>query len=48
MLADFTVVIGVVSALGTWQNKELPNVFFSHNNQKRDHRKECCPHLLCG
>ncbi len=46
MLADFTLVIGVASVPGTWQNKELPNVFFSHNNQKRDHRKECCTHLL--
>jgi len=32
MLADFIVVIGVTYVLGTWQNKELPNVFFSHNN----------------
>jgi hypothetical protein len=32
MLADFTLVIGVASVPGTWQNKELPNVFFSHNN----------------
>jgi len=32
MLADFTLVIGVAFVPGTWQNKELPNVFFSHNN----------------
>jgi len=35
MLVDFTVVTRVASILGTWQNKELPNVFFSHNNKKR-------------
>jgi hypothetical protein len=40
MLADFVVVIGVASIPGTWQNKQLPNVFFSHNNHKRDLQKE--------
>ncbi len=44
MLADFAVVIGVASALGTWQNKQIPNVPLSHNNHKRDPRKECCTH----
>jgi hypothetical protein len=29
MLADFVVVIGVASVLGTWQNKQLPNVLLS-------------------
>jgi hypothetical protein len=48
MLVDFIVVIGVVFVLGTWQNKKLFNVFFSHNNKKKDHQKECCTHLLCG
>jgi len=36
MLADFAVVIGVVSILGTWQNKQIVDVLFSHNNHKRD------------
>ncbi len=44
MLADFAVAIEVVSALGTWQNKQLPDVLLSHNNHKRDPRKECCTH----
>jgi hypothetical protein len=35
MLADFVVVIEVVSFLGTWQNKQLPDVP-SHNNHKKD------------
>ncbi len=26
MLADFAVVIGVIFALGTWQNRQLPDV----------------------
>jgi hypothetical protein len=26
MLADFAVVIGVASALGTWQNRQIPDV----------------------
>jgi hypothetical protein len=36
MSADFTMVIGITSVLGTWQNKQLPNVLFSHNNHKRN------------
>jgi hypothetical protein len=36
MQADFAVVIGVASALGTWQNKQIPDVPLSHNNHKRD------------
>jgi hypothetical protein len=35
MLADFVVVIGVISFLGTWQNKQLLDVPF-HNNHKKD------------
>jgi hypothetical protein len=34
MLANFAVVIRVASISGTWQNKQLPNVSFSHNNHK--------------
>ncbi len=44
MLADFVVVIGVVSIPGTWQNKQFHDVFLSHNNHKRDLWKECCTH----
>jgi hypothetical protein len=44
MLADFAMVIGVVSVPRTWQNKQLPNVPFSHNNHKRGPWKECCIH----
>jgi hypothetical protein len=44
MLGDFAVVIKVTSVLGTWQNKQLPNVLFSHNNHKKDPQKECCSH----
>jgi hypothetical protein len=44
MLADFAVLIGVGSVLGTWQNKQLPDVPFSHNNHIRDLWKECCIH----
>ncbi len=44
MLADFTVVIGVVSTLGTWRNRQIHDVRLSHNNHKRDPRKECCTH----
>ncbi len=44
ILADFVVVIIVTSILGTWQKKQLPNVRLSHNNHKRDPRKECCTH----
>ncbi len=44
MLVDFAVVIGVTSVLGTWQNRQLPNVPLSHNNHKRDPPKECCTH----
>jgi hypothetical protein len=36
MLADFAVVIGVASVLGTWENKQLPDLPFSHNNHKRN------------
>ncbi len=35
MLVDFAVVIGVASILGTLQNRQIPNVHFSHNNHKR-------------
>jgi hypothetical protein len=48
MLANFGVVIGVASVPGTWQNKQLPNVLLSHNNHKRDPRKEYCIHYFCG
>jgi hypothetical protein len=44
MLADFAVVIGVASILGTWQNRQLFDVPLFHNNHKRDPRKECCIH----
>jgi hypothetical protein len=44
MLADFVVVIEVVSVPGTWQNKKISDVPLSHNNHKRDPRKECCIH----
>ncbi len=40
----FVVVIEVAFVLGTWQNKQLPNVHASHNNHKRDACKECCTH----
>jgi hypothetical protein len=36
MMTDFAVVIGVASALGTWQNKQIHDVSLSHNNHKRD------------
>jgi len=36
MLADFAMVIEVISVPGTWQNKQLPDVLLSHNNHKRD------------
>jgi hypothetical protein len=42
ILEDFVVIIGVVFVLGTWQNKQLPDFPLSHNNYKRDLRKECC------
>jgi len=41
MLADFAVVIGVVSISGTWQNRQLLDVPLSHNNHKIDPQKEC-------
>jgi hypothetical protein len=44
MLVDFAMVIGVASIMGTWQNKQLFDVLFSHNNHKRDLQKECCTH----
>ncbi len=44
MLANFVRVVGVTSILGTWQNKQLSDVPFSHNNHKGDLRKECCTH----
>ncbi len=44
MLADFAVVIGVASALETWQNRQIPDVPLSRNNHKRDPQKECCTH----
>jgi hypothetical protein len=44
MLANYVMVIRVASVLGTWQNKQLHDVLFSHNNHKRDPRKECCTH----
>jgi len=39
VLADFAVVIRTASIMRTWQNKQLPNVPFSHNNHKRNLRK---------
>jgi hypothetical protein len=39
MLVNFVVVIKVASILGTWQNKQLPDVLLSHNNHKKDPRK---------
>jgi hypothetical protein len=44
MLADFAMVIEVVSIPTTWQNKQLFDVPLSHNNHKRDLWKECCTH----
>jgi len=44
MLANFALVIGVVSIPGTWQNKQFLDVPLSHNNHKRDLRKECYTH----
>ncbi len=44
MLIDFDVVIGVAYVLRTWQNKQLLDVLLSHNNHKRDPRKDCCTH----
>jgi hypothetical protein len=44
MLADFAVVIGVASVPGTWQNRQLHDVLFSHNNHKRNPQKECYIH----
>jgi hypothetical protein len=39
LLVDFAVIIKVASIIGTWQNKQLLDVFFSHNNNKKDPRK---------
>ncbi len=36
ILVDFAVVIGVAFVPRTWQNRQLPNVFLSHSNHKRD------------
>ncbi len=44
MLPDYAVVIEVVSISGTWQNIQLHDVPLSHNNHKRNLRKECCNH----
>jgi hypothetical protein len=44
MLADFAVVIGVAFVLGTWQNKQLHDVPFSHNNHKKNPQRKCCTH----
>jgi len=44
MLVDFSVVIKIVSVPGTWQNRQIPDVPLSHNNDKRDPQKECCTH----
>jgi len=48
MLVDFAMIIRVTSVSGTWQNKQLHDVPFSHNNHKRDPWKEYCIHELCG
>jgi hypothetical protein len=42
MLANFVMVIRVTFVLGTWQNKQLPDVPLSHNNHKRDPQNESC------
>jgi hypothetical protein len=44
MLADFVMIIEVASISKIWQNKQLSNVLLSHNNYKRDPRKECYIH----
>jgi hypothetical protein len=44
ILVDFAMVIEVTFVLGTWQNKQLPDVPLSHNNHKKDPRKEYCTH----
>ncbi len=46
MLAYFVVVIEVASVPRTQQNKQLPDVPFSHNNHKSDPWKECCIYQL--
>jgi len=48
MLANFAMVIGVVSFPGTWQNNLLFDVPLSHSNHKRNLWKEYCTHLFCG
>ncbi len=37
-----TKINTVAFVLGTWKNKQLHDVPLSHNNHKRDPRKECC------
>jgi hypothetical protein len=44
MLVDFAVLIKVAFVLKTWQNKLLHDVLLSHNNHKRNPRKDCCTH----
>jgi len=44
MLADFAMVIKVISVPGTWQNKQFLDVLLSHNNHKKDPWKECRIH----
>jgi hypothetical protein len=44
MLVDFAVLIKVAFVLKTWQNKLLHDVPLSHNNHKRNPRKDCCTH----
>jgi hypothetical protein len=44
MLVDFAMVIEVAFVSRTWQNKQLPDVIFSHNNHKRDPQKEFFTH----
>jgi hypothetical protein len=44
MLVDFAMVIEIASVPRTWQNKQLFYVPFSHNNHKKDPRKECYTH----
>jgi hypothetical protein len=44
MLVHFSMIITIAFVLGTWQNKQLLDVLLSHNNQKRDPRKDYCTH----
>jgi hypothetical protein len=48
VVADFALVAGVVSAPGTWQNKQLLGDPLFHNNHKRAPQMECCIHGPCG